>query len=507
MTVGQPMLAGPQVEVLDRFGNRVSGRLPITSSVRTTSGLTTAPMSTAAINGLATFPSRTINKASDGYRIVMSGAGLPTITSNPFNARATWFRTGDLVGFPNLWHERGAVPLPDGRVLAVGDAQSEDGVASTSLYDVATGTWTPSSETMSPHEGGVAPELHPLPSGDVFLAASRIGSRPEVLDVSSMAWTNAAESFAPDGAHNVAFRRCISSVPFQSLSPSEIYDPIEDEWVPTGTANFLHGEGKMVTLADGRVIAAGGQSAQAAEIWNPTTGQWTVVAPMQRKRRTFAMVRLSDGRVFVAGGLMEQTANAGARRGEIYDPLTNTWTLTSEQTTIGINWSKTAQDATLLPDGRVILSGGYNIYWAAGPNGDYQSSSEIFDPSTNTWSNYRELPQQGHMQFAVLLKNGRVLRSGDGQSTPRGNFGMPHNSVHSLPTRLTATPVERSRAVETCRRTARGSLSSATPRRRTASSRSTSPRPSRLTHATQTMASTATTNGGTSHSRISTSPR
>ena len=56
-------------------------------------------------------------------------------------------------------------------------------------------------------------------------------------------------------------------------------------------------------------------------------------------------------------------------------------------------------------------------------------------------------------------------------------------------------PVERSRGGRGVRGTCFGSLSSATPRRRTASSRSTSPRPSRPAHATQTILEVARENG------------
>ena len=70
--------------------------------------------------------------------------------------------------------------------------------------------------------------------------------------------------------------------------------------------------------------------------------------------------------------------------------------------------------------------------------------------------------------------------------------------------RRSATPVERSRRRGS--RAGRGgcSRSRAAPSRRTASSRSTSPRPSRPTQPTQAIATSVTTTGGTSQSRIST---
>lgn len=69
----------------------------------------------------------------------------------------------------------------------------------------------------------------------------------------------------------------------------------------------------------------------------------------------------------------------------------------------------------------------------------------------------------------------------------------------------TAIPVLRSRTMTGRAYLAPGwSLPRAVPIRRTASSRSTSPRPSRPSHETHAIASSVTTAGGTSQRRIST---
>jgi len=73
----------------------------------------------------------------------------------------------------------------------------------------------------------------------------------------------------------------------------------------------------------------------------------------------------------------------------------------------------------------------------------------------------------------------------------------------------TATPVLRSRAWLGRRSTpapSRDGFVIAAPSRRAATSGSTSPRPSRPSHETQSIASTVATTGGASHQRISTRP-
>jgi hypothetical protein len=60
--------------------------------------------------------------------------------------------------------------------------------------------------------------------------------------------------------------------------------------------------------------------------------------------------------------------------------------------------------ATLLPDGRVLIAGGFN--------GDYLSEVEIYDPRTGGFIPIGSMttPRMDHV--AVLLENGKVLLAG-----------------------------------------------------------------------------------------------
>lgn len=62
-----------------------------------------------------------------------------------------------------------------------------------------------------------------------------------------------------------------------------------------------------------------------------------------------------------------------------------------------------AHTATLLPDGRVIMIGGYGLYSQA------QSSVEIFDPASNRWYPARPLASARANHTTTLLADGTLL--------------------------------------------------------------------------------------------------
>jgi hypothetical protein len=62
--------------------------------------------------------------------------------------------------------------------------------------------------------------------------------------------------------------------------------------------------------------------------------------------------------------------------------------------------------ATLLPNGKVLVAGGYNDALL------YLTSSELYDPSTNTWSAAGALVTPRDAHTATLLPNGKVLVAG-----------------------------------------------------------------------------------------------
>lgn len=91
--------------------------------------------------------------------------------------------------------------------------------------------------------------------------------------------------------------------------------------------------------------------APVAELYEPATRSFRVVAPMATPRASHVAITLPDGRILVSGGWTGERATASA---EIYDPATARWTAAAEMTE-----PRVSHIAVPLPDGRVLMMGGW----------------------------------------------------------------------------------------------------------------------------------------------------
>lgn len=115
-------------------------------------------------------------------------------------------------------------------------------------------------------------------------------------------------------------------------------------------------------LSDGKVLVVGGMvgatvglkgALPSVELFDPAGGgAWSTVAPMSEGRAFHTATRLLDGRVLVAGGVTLNTG-AGLSTTEIYDPKTNTWSAGP-----ALPGPRTHHGAARLSDGSVLIAGG-----------------------------------------------------------------------------------------------------------------------------------------------------
>jgi len=135
---------------------------------------------------------------------------------------------------------------------------------------------------------------------------------------------------------------------------------------------------------------------------------FTPTAPMHMARAGHQATLLTDGRVLVTGGSDDSGTAIG--RAEIFSPVTRTWVDTGPNVIPRLEHA-----AVLLPDGRVLVVGGALTSSSCEPIG----AAEIYDPETARWSLTENLPLGvGRGPIAVRLADGRVLVSGGG--TPCG---------------------------------------------------------------------------------------
>ena len=138
------------------------------------------------------------------------------------------------------------------------------------------------------------------------------------------------------------------------------------------------------------------------------TGAWTAVAPTNfgdRQQYAGTSVMYEPGKVLILGGSSPPTATA-----EMIDlnAAAPSWQFTSSMA-----FARRYPNATLLPDGKVLVTGGTssNIDDTLGA----VRAAEMWDPATRTWTTLASMsvPRMYH-STAVLLPDGRVLTAGGG---------------------------------------------------------------------------------------------
>jgi hypothetical protein len=171
-------------------------------------------------------------------------------------------------------------------------------------------------------------------------------------------------------------------------------------------------------LADGRVLAAGGEEVfaplgaqalhnqlNAAEIWDPTSGGlWFTQTPMpmHSERGYCACARLPSGDVLIVGGrkINGEVLNSA----ELFHPASNTFTPLSAT----MSQSRRQPTATLLRSGKVLIAGGLGS--------GALDTAELFDPVSQTFHQpggpHHTMWAHRALHTATPLVDGTVLLTG-----------------------------------------------------------------------------------------------
>lgn len=182
-----------------------------------------------------------------------------------------------------------------------------------------------------------------------------------------------------------------------------IYDPAVQSW-SQGASNDIARYGHTATLLpNGKILVAGGAggyddataSTSDADLYDPATNHWSSAPDMARQRYRAAATLLSDGRVLMTGGEERYIRHNSV---QLYDPVTNSWS-----TRASMADPRAHHTLTVLANGKVLVTGG-------GSNNERGATAELYDPATDTWSptGWMTAPER-HGHSATLLQDGRVL--------------------------------------------------------------------------------------------------
>src|SRR5438105_1811066 len=127
---------------------------------------------------------------------------------------------------------------------------------------------------------------------------------------------------------------------------------------------------------------------------------WTNTGSLNTGRQFHTATLLPNGKVLVTGG---NDSNRSFKSVELYDPTTGIWSRTAD-----LIQDRNTHTATLLQSGKVLLAGGFSC--GPPPQTCFALNSvELYDPTTGTWSSTGNLNTARDGHTATLLQNGKVL--------------------------------------------------------------------------------------------------
>jgi hypothetical protein len=257
---------------------------------------------------------------------------------------------------------------PSGKVLVAGGYDGDDYLTMAQLYDPATGTLG------SGGNMGAARSFH----------TATVLANGKVLIVGGY-----------DGTY---------------LASADLYDPATGNFSPTGGMTTARAGHTATLLANGKVLIAGGNVSggwysATAELYDPATGTFSTTGPMGTKRAAHTATLLRNDKVLIAGGYGQVGSGPlhTLDTAELYDLATGTFTPTGSMSS-----AREYHTATLLLNGKVLIAGGtVDIY-----SQPTLASAELYDPETEAFSDVGSMGMARARHAATLLADGRVLLTG-----------------------------------------------------------------------------------------------
>ena len=293
--------------------------------------------------------------------------------------------------------------MADGRLLIAG-GHIADGVGAlkAGVYDPFTNSWA---ALPNMNAGRWYPTNTTLANGDLLVVAGTrnsftdINPLPQVWQVNSGTWRDLSSALLgayPAWPDFYPFTYLAANGKVFVAGPQQTARYLDTNgtgtWTDVANSSLSYRDyGSSVLYDDGRVLIVGGNprepdpnvppailpSATAEVInLNDPTPAWRVVAPMSVGRRHLNTTLLPDGKVLVTGGSSAagfDEPTGAVLYAELWDPNAETWTPLAAHT----RYRGYHSNALLLPDGRVLIAGGGH---PNPPGGSAQNNAEIYSP-------------------------------------------------------------------------------------------------------------------------------
>jgi len=190
----------------------------------------------------------------------------------------------------------------------------------------------------------------------------------------------------------------------ETPATAEIFDPATAAFTATGNMISVHYLHAATLLPNGKVLITGGLgSGLSAELFDPTMGTFAATGSMTEPRSSHTATLLHSGKVLLVGGASTNGGSSQVLTAELYDPASGTFSPTGSMGTARSNHT-----ATLLPNGAVLIAGGFD------QTGAPLATAEIYNPTTGMFAAAGSMHAAHFQHTATLLPNGKVLIAGGG---------------------------------------------------------------------------------------------
>jgi N-acetylneuraminic acid mutarotase len=207
-------------------------------------------------------------------------------------------------------------------------------------------------------------------------------------------------------------------------------------WEIGNNNGFIGGYGMAATVVDGKIYTFGGQVnlelLPTVNIYDPAADEWTspdysgTFTPRRMMTANYV-----DGKIYVIGGdIITENGGSGTNIVEVYDPLTNEWTVPSTTGTM----TARRNHASVVYNDKIYLFGGCD------GNTDI-STVDVFDPKTLHWTN---LTTSGtftpRRSLSAALINGKAYVYGGATVSPVQIGALDVLEIFDLATNTWSTP-------------------------------------------------------------------
>jgi len=197
-------------------------------------------------------------------------------------------------------------------------------------------------------------------------------------------------------------------------------------FTPTGSLVVARGLHTATLLSTNKVLVAYGSNSSkysiatgyvglsSIELYDSGTGTFTeIVGDSGNGTYGHTASLLPDGKVLLAGGFVNSIWDYGgisvsSNEAGLYDSATGVFSGTGNMTA-----NRGDHTATLLANGKVLIAGGAD----PDPDGRGLASAELYDPSTGTFTQTGSMAVGCVLHTATLLQNGKVLIVGGALSS------------------------------------------------------------------------------------------